>query len=1032
MAEIENYLLVDEEEESLRSSDIAITKLVTKTVQRGIINEKDEKFSEAVFKFLKERFGAEKNHTENGRSAKFIEPFETINGKDGNNFYLAHCVVTKIKNPEIRTEEDKDKNTGEIWFLYWGESVKDLNIYCFLRSKNTNAWNILTKYRDFDFPKTFARAFLDPKNIRKLRTSSLIGVDRGSQNKLYSKDHVFDPASVIERFDIIEEMKTPFDSHRDCSKKLMSDDFLNIDNPEKIYVEIQLGQIKLPMETSREFKPRQNDLEMMKFINETIQENKADFMNDPRWRFLDHCKLVNSKHFNEKLKYALLELYNNPEQKVDLIDLDSSLTYIHEDSFQSRKVNLFYKSKLCHWRTELTLAGLAITVKDVLDALHDQDLKLINLNDIDNITLSFYDNAKGKEVEEYLINMLMSVDLVKSGNQRHTQIKCGLLVYMVALDSYYEVFYRFVEAVKESLLEEDDGIKPEILQWNLKKADFTIDELYEFCKLKIKLEDSEEQKQSIENLKIILCEETSLFDQDSKGSNVMKDLVKNPDVSKSSEGSVLVNVGNNTIADTTSTDCTKTNSNQFTRHKHSSDLISLNRVVITKDETFVPKKEPNGEDKTKKSNDKKNNNKSDGNGTKNNGVEKSNGNSEKGKTIAIKDVLSLDNCNDTNKSMQKILLESKPTIKQFREGDYYQVENPYLTKSTWIKIEETYPEICPVKLIQFLRMKYGLLEEGDYNELYHLSNCECSRKINGGWFYVVGDRIETPTNHKIELCDVMAINEKKIFYLHVKHKFDAGAARNLCSQVKVGIKCIWETLMAYSNESNMVGKFYDVAMGKGSSVHEKLTRMEVSQIGNSKEKFLEVIADVSKQHYVCLAPFIESDVNKFKHLKSCNLIDPFCEDDFDQKEIFDDLQSKGVLNKNGRVKTLFFNFPTKTKFVEELMKFKEASIVKGKKTFYTNAYENAHDTIQRRIGGEYPDNSLISRKTFVSKFEFVELYNSFSKYKRVHGRIDPIKLKIIDIESQKSRTSKIEEKEKPIIKKKAKMNNIKDYFKPVK
>ena len=80
-------------------------------------------------------------------------------------------------------------------------------------------------------------------------------------------------------------MKTPFDSHRDCSKKLMSDDFLNIDNPEKIYVEIQLGQIKLPMETSKKFEPRQNDPEMMKFINETIQENEGDFMNDPRWRF---------------------------------------------------------------------------------------------------------------------------------------------------------------------------------------------------------------------------------------------------------------------------------------------------------------------------------------------------------------------------------------------------------------------------------------------------------------------------------------------------------------------------------------------------------------------------------------------------------------------------------------------------------------------------------------------------------------------------------------------------------------------------
>ena len=357
-------------------------------------------------------------------------------------------------------------------------------------------------------------------------------------------------------------------------------------------------------------------------------------------------------------------------------------------------------------------------------------------------------------------------------------------------------------------------------------------------------------------------------------------------------------------------------------------------------------------------------------------------------------------------------MKKKPTIKQSDENDRYQVENPYLTKRVWIKIQENCPEICPAKLIQFLRMKYGLAEEGDYNELYHLSNCKCNNQSNGGWLYVVGDRVESPTNHKIELFDVMAIDESKgkIFYLHVKHKFDAGAARNLCSQVKVGIKCLWETLMGYSNESNMVGKFYDVVMRKDSSVHENLTQMEVNQIGKSREEFLEIIADINKCHYVCLAPLIEGNENKFKHLQSCNLFDQFSKIDFEDKEIFDDLQRKGMFNKDRRLKTLFFNFSTKIRFIEEMMKFKKQEIPIGKITQYKKAYGKAHDIIQERVGGKYPKNKLVSRETFVSKFEFVELYNSFSKYRRVHGRNDPIKLKIIDIENQTSKKRKREEK----------------------
>ena len=193
----------------------------------------------------------------------------------------------------------------------------------------------------------------------------------------------------------------------------------------------------------------------------------------------------------------------------------------------------------------------------------------------------------------------------------------------------------------------------------------------------------------------------------------------------------------------------------------------------------------------------------------------------------LKKVMSKETCESLKPEEQNKLFEETPTIKKCRK-DKYKVINPYLTKTTWDEIQKN--TICPVKLVQFLRMNSGLAEEGDYNELYHLSNCKCS--TNGGWNYVVGDRIESPTNHKIELFDVMAFNKnkKKIFYLHVKHKFDAGAARNLCSQVKVGIKCLWDTLMAYSDESNMVGKFYDVAMSKESSDHVDLTQEEVKKL----------------------------------------------------------------------------------------------------------------------------------------------------------------------------------------------------------
>ena len=55
------------------------------------------------------------------------------------------------------------------------------------------------------------------------------------------------------------------------------------------------------------------------------------------------------------------------------------------------------------------------------------------------------------------------------------------------------------------------------------------------------------------------------------------------------------------------------------------------------------------------------------------------------------------------------------------------VKNPILTKGIIEKLHENkvIDFICINRLLQFLRSKTEMDDEGDYNELMHLSNCDC-------------------------------------------------------------------------------------------------------------------------------------------------------------------------------------------------------------------------------------------------------------------------------------------------------------------
>ena len=117
-------------------------------------------------------------------------------------------------------------------------------------------------------------------------------------------------------------------------------------------------------------------------------------------------------------------------------------------------------------------------------------------------------------------------------------------------------------------------------------------------------------------------------------------------------------------------------------------------------------------------------------------------------------------------------------------------------------------------LIQFLR-RHVPMDEGPYNELYHLSNCSCHYP---DWTYLVLDRIFMAGN--IEICDVLAYNEEEntSYFLHVKKGADAEPARTVCSQVRVSIEEVVRTLII-DQDFNIFDQIWDVSTFKAERIH---------------------------------------------------------------------------------------------------------------------------------------------------------------------------------------------------------------------
>ena len=213
-----------------------------------------------------------------------------------------------------------------------------------------------------------------------------------------------------------------------------------------------------------------------------------------------------------------------------------------------------------------------------------------------------------------------------------------------------------------------------------------------------------------------------------------------------------------------------------------------------------------------------------------------------------------------------ILKESRK-ICQFNPHDQtYLVNNPILTKEIASSLRRA--NFCIPKTLQFLKSRLPNIHEGDYNELYHLSNCACHSKE---WHFIVGDRILSsisPSN--MELFDVMMYHKKKgIYLLHVKLGAGTTSVRECSSQVRTCEKTLKEW---YNKKGSILDNIYeqickvDDSSNDGQFVHRTLTKHFLTKAFGSKEKFSEQFR--KNKVYICLALAndVAMDWKYFQHI----------------------------------------------------------------------------------------------------------------------------------------------------------------------
>ena len=251
-------------------------------------------------------------------------------------------------------------------------------------------------------------------------------------------------------------------------------------------------------------------------------------------------------------------------------------------------------------------------------------------------------------------------------------------------------------------------------------------------------------------------------------------------------------------------------------------------------------------------------------------------------------------CNNTSDDILKVLKGKSPVCETSKESEERLiVRNPYLSVHQASEINKiSGDKICFSMLIQFLR-RHVPMDEGPYNELYHLSNCSCHYP---DWTYLVLDRIFMAGN--IEICDVLAYNEEEntSYFLHVKKGADAEPARTVCSQVRVSIEEVVRTL-TIDQDFNIFDQIWDVSTTK---VEKRVHNLNLSAVIQrrfaSKEDFVGKMRKSKFNICMAIAETTRGGINEWASMKDMEISKDLSH--FLQAEILKIFQDVGCVSKH--------------------------------------------------------------------------------------------------------------------------------------
>ena len=823
-----------------------------------------------------------------------------INDNDG------YKRVYDVKRNVYVAQSKQDTNHGEIKFYYFlvgKEGEQELRIFCTMKSRLSQAWQKLVKYRDKSFGVQVAKTVLDPLTISKVNYTSLIGNNKLGNTVVFKSNRLPNTLQLQRKMAYIQTFRANLCHTKDI-KEIMGYFNISVDIPwEKL-----VGQLKIPVTHTVPQDMVQSEVREFDLICYLDSKMRGDAL--PGWDFLDIVENLKESHRLEKkltniINEELNDYFKKENYSFQYLDPTNLLEWTVDTFYDDINVSLYYNMEKIPWLNgEFLSSGSNITIAGVLEAIKRHRNQFLEDQEINakNIQISCPGSGTFSLSYEPLASLIGARIPDKICEFEDILIKKGKNIFR--LNPMHQIhllenklFIKWIKTCFIGTKTSEHKIFP--LFWNIQDnaVPFEIDECYDFCAIN---KHTSNRIEEIGKLKETLCKpdryvllpvnKNNFYRQDKLNCSILK---------------------RTTLKQC---QCTKTKCKRCL----SFDDILLNENYLDKNTL--------GKDKKNSYNAK-----------------------------VLEDVL---------RELQKDV-----NICTRLDTKHLSVLSPYLTQR---QADALKGFICITRLVQFLRMHWHL-DEGDYNELYHLSNCKCH---SDGWTYIVGDRVLAGTQ-KIEVFDVMAYKEGQSCYMfHVKKGCDATSTRAACSQVKVCADEICDaTMLDVHGRRDIFDNFYQAATKEETnSIHRRLVKEQMENTFKTCDGFKRNMKSISgAQKFIISLALADANVLRWEKARNIDLEKDFSVLFKHDNDILQELKRHGLIGENNQITQGLID-KTKTE-IDSVMSI-------TKKTFKKN---NWYNKIFQELGDL--DSKTFLSTSYISKSEINRLSEHFSSLQNIDMNI---------------------------------------------